>query len=100
MEPWVRDLIVGGVILMAVGYVKYVLNDLKSGIADNKKDIGKNAGDIEVSEKTISAGKKEIYEHGEKTFYSKETLDAKLNALKYRQDGSGRGDPGDTYQSL
>jgi hypothetical protein len=95
MEPWVRDLIIGGVILLVGGYIRYVLNDLKGDIADNKKATGKNAGDIEANEKGISAAKKELYDHTEKTYYTKETMDAKIIALKYRQ-GDRSGDPNTT----
>ena len=88
MEPWQRDLGIALIILIVGGYIRYVLGDLKS-------KISKNAEDIEENDKAISNGKKELYEHTEKTYYSKETMDAKIIALKYRQ-GDRSGDPGST----
>lgn len=94
MEPWIRDLIVGVVVLIAVGYMKYVLADVKGDIAENKKDIEDNGECIEKNVTGISDAKKELYEHTEKTYYSKETMDAKILALKYRGDRGG--DPSQT----
>lgn len=86
MEPWQRDLGIALLILVVGGYIRYVLADLKS-------KISKNADGIEENDKAISDGKKELYEHGEKMYYTKETMDAKLLALKYRGRG---GDPSAT----
>ncbi len=87
MEPWQRDLGIALLILVVGGYIRYVLADLKS-------KISKNADGIEENDKAISNGKKELYEHGEKMYYTKETMDAKMVALKYRIDG--KGDPSAT----
>lgn len=96
MEPWQRDLGIALIILLVGGYIRYVLADVKSSIS-------KNAEDIEENDKAISDGKKELYEHGEKMYYTKETMDAKIIALKYRIDrgddrGSDRGS--DPYATL
>lgn len=98
MDAWITWAIQGAVALvfmLGAAYVRSIINGLKDKIAENQKDIGKNAGDIEVNEKGIIAAKTELYEHGEKTFYTKETMDAKIIALKYRSDGR-TGDPNNT----
>ena len=82
MEPWQRDLGIALIIIVVGGYIRYVLADLKS-------KIGKNSDGIEENDKAISEGKKELYEHGEKMYYTKETMDAKIQALKYRRDRGG-----------
>ncbi len=94
MEPWVTWAIQGVIVLVisVVGaYIRSIVNGLKEDIAENKKAIGENAGDIEVNEKGIITAKKEFYEHLEEKHYTKETMDAKIIALKYRQR-SGRGE--------
>ena len=82
MEPWIRDLGIALIIIVVGGYIRYVLADVKSAIS-------KNAEDIEKNDTAISDGKKELYEHGEKMYYTKETMDAKIQALKYRRDRGG-----------
>lgn len=83
MDPWIRDIIVGGIVVVAIGYIKYVVADLKSKIKENKDGIDRN-------EDKISNGKKELYEHLQDQYYNCTTMDAKILALKYRQDGRGR----------
>lgn len=79
-------------VLIVGGYIRQIINDLKEKSAENTKDI-------ETNRKAISEGKKELYEHTEKTYYSRDTLDAKHEALKYRQGGRSRGsDPMSTHQ--
>lgn len=96
MEPWIRDLIVGAIVLIGIGYIKYVLSDVKGDIAENKKDIEDNGECIEKNVNAISAAKKELYEHTEEKYYTKETMDAKIIALKYRQGDHRTGDPNNT----
>ena len=98
MEAWVTWAIQGAVVLvfmLGAAYIRSIVNSLKDDIAENKKDIEDNGECIEKNVTAISDGKKELFLHGEKMYYTKETMDAKLLALKYRGRDRG-GDPSQT----
>lgn len=96
MEAWVTWAIQGAIVLVitVVGaYVRSIINGLKEKIAENKKDIEDNGECIEKNVDGIIAAKKEFYEHLEEKHYTKETMDAKILALKYRQRSGRSEDP-------
>lgn len=92
MEAWVTWAIQGVIVLVITlvgAYIRSIINGLKDKIAENKKDIYDNGECIEKNVIAISNAKTELYEHTEEKYYTKETMDAKIIALKYRRDRGG-----------